>query len=110
MKQGNQFYLELEICDDNGNLLNIDSVKKVQFNIGEITKTYTETSDEVIYDTLKNNFKVWLKEEETLNFGIVNIDVRVLFENDVILGSEIEKVKFADVVKKEKLDVEIENS
>jgi len=108
MKQGNQFYLELEICDDNGNLLNIDNVRKVQFNIGELTKTYTETSDEVIYDNDKKNFKIWLKENETFDFGLIKIDARVLFINNTILGTEIYTTKFSDVVNKEELDVEDE--
>ena len=108
MKQGNQFFLELELYDSDNNLLNIDNVKKVQFNIGEITKTYSETSDEVIYDVDKKNFKIWLKEEETFDFGVVKIDARVLFINDVILGTEIYTTKFSEVVNKEELDVEDE--
>lgn len=108
MKQGNQFYLELEICDNNDNLLNIDNVKKIQFNIGELIKTYTETSDEVIYDNDKKNFKIWLKETETFDFELIKIDARVLFVNNTILGTKIYTVKFSDVVNKEELDVEDE--
>ena len=32
-KKGNQFYLEVQILDEDNNLLEIDGVKKVQFNI-----------------------------------------------------------------------------
>ena len=110
MKQGNQFYLELQITDDNDNLLDITSVSKIQFNIDNITKVYDGILEDVTYDEETQNFKIWLKEEETFNFGIVNFDVRVLFKNDIILGSVIEKIKFLDVVKKENLDVETENS
>ena len=38
MKQGNQFYLEVQVFDENDNLLDVSSVNKIQFNIGELTK------------------------------------------------------------------------
>lgn len=42
MKQGNQFYLEFEIVDNENNKLDIKAVLKVQFNIGNLTKTYSQ--------------------------------------------------------------------
>ena len=39
MKQGNQFYLEFQIEDENGTLLDITSILKVQFVIGGLVKT-----------------------------------------------------------------------
>lgn len=110
MKQGNQFYLELEITDENDKLLDITSVSKIQFNIDKLTKVYDGIVEDVTYDENTHTFKIWLTENETFEFRLVNIDVRVLFKNDVILGSEIERIKFTDVVKKENLDVKTENS
>lgn len=49
MKQGNQFYLEFQIEDENGQLLDMASVLKVQFNIGNLTKTYDGLNNEVTY-------------------------------------------------------------
>ena len=109
MKQGNQFYLELEIGDNDDNLLNIDNVKKVQFNINKLIKIYDGNNEEVIYDDNKKTFKIWLKENETFEFGIVKIDARVLFKDNTILGTGIYTTKFNDVVNKEELDVKDEN-
>ena len=33
-KQGDQFYLQIQITDKNDNVLDINGVKKVQFNLG----------------------------------------------------------------------------
>ena len=40
MKIGNQFYLEFQLEDENGDLLDIRSVSKVQFSIDNLVKTY----------------------------------------------------------------------
>lgn len=105
MKQGNQFYLELEIIDENDEKLNIDIVKKVQFNIDMLTKIYDGENEEVKYEN--GFFKVWLSEKETFNFkNKVKIEARVLFRNDLISGSIIEEKYFYDVLKQEVLDVE----
>lgn len=106
MKQGNQFYLELQILDEKDELLNISSVNKIQFNIGEFTKIYGENKDEVTYDYENNVFKIWFTEEETFKMvGTVKIDVRILFKNDVILGSKIESIYFYESLKKAEIDV-----
>ena len=111
MKKGNQFYMEFELTDENDNLIDINNVKKIQFNIGDITKTYENKieNEEVIYDKNKQNFKVWLTEDETFGFDLINIDSRVLFTNDVILGTDIQTIRFKEVVNEVKLDVENEN-
>ena len=110
MKKGNQFYLETQIYDEDDNLLNINSVKKVQFNIGSLTKTYDKINNEVTYDENEQKFMIWLNEDETFNFDLIKIDGRVLFKNDIILGTEIQTTRFNEVVNEVKLDVKNENN
>ena len=94
MKQGNQFYLEFQIEDENGNLLDVASVLKVQFTIGDLIKTYDGESKEVMYDETTHVFKVWVTEEETFKFDKqIKMDARILFkgqENKSIGGTYIE--------------------
>lgn len=110
MKQGNQFYLEFQLEDENGQLLDIYSVQKVQFNIDNLTKTYDGVEDEVTYDNENRIFKVWLKEEETFGFNeFVKMDARILFKGEEnyrpIGGTYIESSYWYDSLKKENLDV-----
>lgn len=89
MKQGNQFYLDFQIVDNENceNILTSEGVKKIVFYIGDLKKTYSKTSEEVTYDEENKCFKVWLTEEETLEFnGLVDLDCRILFDTDEILG------------------------
>ena len=108
MKQGNQFYLEFQIEDENGQLLDMASVLKVQFNIGNLTKTYDGLNDEV---TNQNDiFKVWLMEDETFKFeNQVKMDARILFKGEdnykTVGGTYIESNYSYDSLKKEELDV-----
>ena len=104
MKQGNQFYLEFQIEDKQGGKLDINAVKKVQFNINELTKTYDGLNNEVTYEN--GIFKIWLTEDETFNFSSnVKVDARILFKNDTIMGTYIENYFWYDSLKKEELDV-----
>ena len=81
MKQGNQFYLEFELVDENGKKLNIESVEKVQFNIDGLTKVYDKISEDVTYEN--EIFKVWLTEDETFNFNkTIKVDARIMFKGD----------------------------
>ena len=110
VKQGNQFYLEFQIEDENGALLDIASILKVQFAIGNLTKTYDGVSDEVIYDNINKIFKVWVTEEETFKFDKqVKMDARVLFKGEEnyrpIGGTYIESNYWYDSLKQEVLDV-----
>ena len=68
MKQGNQFYLEFQIEDEGEQILNISSVEKIQFTLGELIKTYDGKSEEVTYDVDNHVFKIWLTENETFEF------------------------------------------
>lgn len=110
MKVGNQFYLEFQIEDENGNLLNINSILKVQFVIDNLVKTYDGVNDEVKYDETNNTFKVWLTEEETFKFNKqVKMDARILFKGEeeyrTIGGTYIESNYWYDSLKEVPLDV-----
>ena len=106
MKQGNQFYLEFELVDENGKKLNIESVEKVQFNIDGLTKVYDKISEDVTYEN--EIFKVWLTEDETFKFNkTIKVDARIMFKGDkkTIGGTYIIETYWYDSRKKEKLDV-----
>ena len=106
MKIGNQFYLEFQLEDENGDLLDIRSVSKVQFSIDNLVKTYDGINEEVTYDDANNVFKVWLTEDETFKFGTrVKVDARILFKNNTINGAKIQQYGWYDTLKKVKLDV-----
>ena len=106
MKIGNQFYLEFQLEDENGDLLDIRSVSKVQFSIDDLVKTYDGVNEEVTYDDVNNVFKVWLTEDETFKFGTrVKVDARILFKNNTINGAKIQQYGWYDTLKKVKLDV-----
>lgn len=110
MKQGNQFYLEFQIEDENGTLLDTAGILKVQFVIGDLVKTYDGTSDEVQYDSLNKVFKVWVTEEETFKFDRqVRMDARILFKGEEdyrpIGGTYIETNYWYDSLKEVALDV-----
>lgn len=106
MKIGNQFYLEFQLEDENGDLLDIRSVSKVQFTIDNLIKTYDSINEEVSYDDVNNVFKVWLTEDETFKFGTrVKVDARILFKNNTINGAKIQQYGWYDTLKKVKLDV-----
>lgn len=109
MKQGNQFYLEVEITDDNDELLDINAVSKVQFNIDKLTKNYDGQNEEVTYSDGK--FKIWLTEKETFSFkGVIQVDARVLFKNNLIAGTRINEQYIFKSLKEVYLDVENENN
>lgn len=110
MKQGNQFYLEFQIEDENRALLDTTSILKVQFVIGDIIKTYDGVNDEVLYDSLNKVFKVWVTEEETFKFDKqVKMDARILFKGEEnyrpIGGTYIETNYWYDSLKEVALDV-----
>ena len=106
MKQGNQFYLEIQIEDDKKNLLNIDLVSKVQFTIDNIIKTYDGINNEVLYDKEKRCFKIWLTEDETFKFEKQTaMDARILFKNNTIGGTYITNNYWNESLKQEVLDV-----
>ena len=110
MKQGNQFYLEFQIEDENGTLLDIASVLKVQFIIGDSIKTYDGISNEVLYDDNNKVFKIWVTEEETFKFDKwIKMEARILFKGEgdyrPIGGTYIETNYWYDSLKEVALDV-----
>lgn len=106
MKQGNQFYFTIQLEDSAGNKLDISTIKKIQFVIGNLTKIYDGTNNEVSYDSDENCFKIWVTEEETFAFDkTIKLDARILFTNDTIGGTYIESVYWYDSLKKVRLDV-----
>lgn len=109
MKQGNQFFLEFQIEDNNGKLIDVMNVLKIQFIIGDLIKTYDGISDEVLWDNVNKIFKVWLTENETFNFDKqTKMDARILFKGDndykPIGGTYIESKYWYDSLKKVELD------
>lgn len=107
MKKGNQFYLIMEITDDNNDTLDITNVEKIQFNIGKIIKTYDGSSDEVKYNEMNNTFEIFLTEEDTFSFSEeIEIDARILYNNNTIMGTYIISEYVYDSVNEVKLDVE----
>lgn len=105
MKQGNQFFLEIQIYDEKEELLNIEGVEKVQFNIEDMTKIYGDDSKDVTYDEESKCFKIWLTQSETFKFeSNTKFEARVLFKNGVILGTLIEEEYVYASLKKEELN------
>lgn len=108
MKEGNQFYLDFQIVDENDNLLDINSILKIQFTIGNLTKEYDGINENVIYNSEQKIFKVWLTEDETFKFDdMVNVEARILFKGDknTIGGTYIEQIYWYDTITKEKINV-----
>ena len=111
MKQGNQFYLEIQLIDENNEILDIRSVLKVQFTIDNLIKYYDGSNKEVTYDESKKCFKVWLTEDETFKFEKqIAMDARILFKNNTIGGTYITSNYWNESLKEEPLDVYIKNN
>lgn len=106
MKQGNQFYLEFQIEDEGEQILNISSVEKIQFTLGELIKTYDGKSEEVTYDVDNHVFKIWLTENETFEFpSKLSCEARILFQNNTICGTDIGYLDWKPCLKKVVLNV-----
>ena len=106
MKQGNQFYLEIQLLDEQNEILDIRSVSKVQFTIDNLIKYYDGTNEEVTYDESKKCFKIWLKEDETFKFERqIEMDARILFKNNTIGGTYITSDYWNESLLQEVLDV-----
>lgn len=103
MKKGDQFYLEFQIVDNNGNILTNVDVDKIVFYIANLKRTYTPNGDEVTYDSEKKCYKVWLTEQETLGFDLIDIDARILFNNGQIMGCYKDKIYFNDILVSESI-------
>jgi hypothetical protein len=101
MKQGNQFWYGIKL-KNKGEYLDISTISKVIFTFEDIDKIYDELSESVIYDYENNMFKIYLTQQDTQKLqGNVNIDVRVKFKNDEILGTSIHQKYIFDALNKE---------
>ena len=106
MKQGNQFYLEIQLLDEQNEILDIQSVLKVQFTIDNLIKYYDGTNAEVTYDETKKCFRIWLTENETFKFERqIEMDARILFKNNTISGTYITSDYWNESLLQEVLDV-----
>ena len=103
MKQGNQFYLEFQIVDNDGHIMPNENVAKIVFYIGNLKRTYTPTSTEVTYDGDKQCYDIWLTEAETMQFETVDVDARILFNTDEIFGCYKTKLYFNEIMVKESI-------
>lgn len=103
MKQGNQFYLEFQIVDNDKNVLTNKNVAKIVFYIGGLKRTYTPESTEVTYDSEKQCYDIWLTEAETLQFETIDVDARILFTTGEILGCYKTQLYFNEVLVKESI-------
>ena len=87
--QGNTYMLPVEITNCAGEVLTPDDdIQKVQIIIGGLEKYYSEDGD-VQYDDDNRCFVVPLTEEETFAMkGLVKWQVRVLYADGHIDGTE----------------------
>lgn len=103
MKQGNQFYLEFQLVDNDKNILTNTNVAKIVFYIGDLKRTYTPNGNEVTYDSKKQCYDIWLTEAETLQFETVDVDARILFTTGEILGCYKTQLYFNEVLVNESI-------
>ena len=63
MKQGNQFYLAIEITDADDKIIDIENISKIQFTFNDVLKIYDGEKDEVAgyfyFDLDKNLLKAF---------------------------------------------------
>ena len=86
--QGNTYMLPVEVTNCAGEVITPDDVDKVQFVIGKLEKYYAE--DGVVqYDDDNKVFLIPLTEEETFAMkGTIKWQVRVLYPDGSIDGTE----------------------
>lgn len=99
LKKGNQLYLDIIIENEDGVPVDIKGIAKVLFTFkaddciegATVLKTYDDKSTDVTYENGK--FRVWIKQEDTFMFKRnTSLDARVLYKNDVILGTDIKNI------------------
>ena len=87
--QGDQCDLTFSLTVDNEEL-DIDTITKIQFKVGNLFKTYIkdDNESEVTYNSEDKLFYFPLTEEETfaLDNTNVNVEIRVKFTDDKIKG------------------------
>lgn len=87
--QGDQYDLTFDLTVNNEEL-DIETISKIQFKVGNLLKTYVANDEntEVTYNTEDKLFYFPLTEEETfaLDNSNVNVEIRVKFTDDKIKG------------------------
>lgn len=100
MKQGNQFFLEIELLTEDDKVILPKEVESITFTFGGVKKIYP--SSEVIFEN--DLYKVWFSQEDTFKLkGIISYDIRVKFNNNTIIGSKIYNERIEDSLNKEVL-------
>lgn len=84
--QGNSYYLEIYLTDNDGNVFTNDNVDKASFTLGSLTK---ENSD-ISFNSDTNMWEVYLTEDETfsLDAGQIKWQARFLLIDGTIDGTE----------------------
>lgn len=86
--QGNTYILPIEVTNCAGEVLTDQDIEKAQFVIGNVEKFYGEDGT-VEFDDENNVFLVPLTEEETFAMkGMIKWQVRVVYPNGTIEGTE----------------------
>lgn len=107
-KKGNQLYLEISIGGSDGSPLEIQGVDKVLFTFKtndcmeakQVLKTYDGVSNDVIYENGK--FEVWIKQEDSFLFSrSTSVDARILYKNNVIIGTDIKEIPTLEALSEE---------
>jgi len=87
--QGDQYDLTFSLTVNNEEL-DIDTISKIQFKVGNLLKTYEANNEnnEVTYNSEDKLFYFPLTEEETfaLDNSSVDVEIRVKFTNNTIKG------------------------
>ncbi len=99
--QGDKYLIPFTISDENGLALTPTELTKIEFTIGELTKTYPEA---ITFDNSKWYFP--LTQEEAFNFEggkPQTAQVRVKFENGDIIGTEAGIINIIESISKGEL-------
>ena len=105
-RQGNTYKLNIQLLNKNEEILDISTIKEVEFSFGkDLKKIYDGTSEgEVTYNNLKKCFIVPLEQSETFEMeNQISIQARVKFKEDIVKGSLIETYDVAISLSKEEL-------
>lgn len=88
--QGDSYLVPIKLKID-GQYINLEDVKKIEFTFGDLKKYYT---GEITYDENSNSFLFPLSQEETIAFqGPQQLEVRVKFIDDTVVGRLYGKVE-----------------
>lgn len=93
--QGNTYKLPVKLTINGETVTNKD-VKKVEFSLGKVVKTYPEN-----VEFKDEAFEVYLSQEETFSLeGIPACQVRVLFNDDSVKCTAINRISIMECISK----------